>query len=298
MPAPKQQRKPQSAGGAASAAAAPPKTNKASSASAPPAAAPAKKRRVLDDDDDGDLPSKKPKSSKNDGALQQPQFLGLGALVESNWHGKGEYFPGHVEAVHIGAGGVSYDIMYDDGFAEEAVPAYLVHEASDRSGDTTSVGSRRRWSTTDTQLLLRGVVKHGSDSNTSWTRIANDPEFCLGRHRTPAALALKFGTLNADKYVSPEPPRTGLSVEADFHGEGVWFRGEIGAYDAAKGLYYVVYDDGDEEQGVPGLRVNWYVLAQLRGTAPRATGVRHRTSTRPPGERSEEEADSLVTVTP
>lgn len=43
-------------------------------------------------------------------------------------------------------------------------------------------------------------------------------------------LALKFGT-----------PRTGLRVEADFHSEGVWFRGEIGAYDAAKGLYYVVY---------------------------------------------------------
>jgi len=191
-----------------------------------------------------------------------------GDKVEVNFGGQGSFFPGIISKCNSDG---TYDIAYDDGDTEASVAVSFIRAPGGDAGAPGSSGQIEEPGGEDgfdadsqsTRLARSTTFKVGARVECDFAgagsyfpgKIARvhedgtyDVEYDDGDSETNVD-AVKIRSVGTDSDVGTF--REGEQVEANFAGEGQFYKGRIKSINA-DGTYDITYDDGDVESSVPG----------------------------------------------
>ena len=148
--------------------------------------------------------------------------------VEANFGGHGKFYPAVVAAVNADG---TFDVVYDDGDAEDRVPVDRIRALVEGAG--------------------AGNDDHDDDDNNT------PPGASTANSRSRVE---EEATANASRFV------VGEAVEANFNGAGRFYRGAVDGVNG-DGTFNIVYADGDHEDHVPEGRIRAFVVTEEQNTA-------------------------------
>ena len=235
-------------------------------------------------------------------------LFSVGDMVEADYGGEGTYFPGKIS--HVNADG-TYDVAYDDGDSENAVPQELIRRVgqpdaaaeasnfddadddddSQQQGGAFNVGDKIEADYGGEGSFYPGTIAkvNGGDGTTTTTYDVRyddgDEEGDVPAARIRAATATGGGDDDdlEEVAMADDPPSSastfavGDTVEADYGGEGTFFPGRIDARNT-DGTYAVAYDDGDREDDVPASRIKKKATAAVDDPPDGSEGGAERAS--------------------
>ena len=198
----------------------------------------------------------------------QPSFTVL-QKVEGNYGGEGKWYPGSIAKVNSNG---TYSIGYDDGDAEENVPADRIRVPSDGAAPAVAeaaaetdriegggqtiftvlqkvegnYGGEGKWyAGSIAKVNSNGTYNIGYDDGDSEENVPADRIRALSDTAEPAPAPAS--TIQAAFTVLQK-------VEGNYGGEGKWYPGSIAKVNS-NGTFDIGYDDGDSEQNVPADRI-------------------------------------------
>ena len=202
-------------------------------------------------------------------------MLEVGAAVEADYAGKGNYYPGKINRVNEDddPSKVTYDVLYDDGDRERGVPRSRLRVAgsggggsggggsSGAGGDMLEVGTAVEADYAGKGNYYPGKINRVNEdddpSKVTYDVLYDDGDRERGVPRSRLRVAGSGG--GGSSGAGGDMLEVGTAVEADYAGKGNYYPGKINRVneddDPSKVTYDVLYDDGDRERGVPRSRI-------------------------------------------
>ena len=185
----------------------------------------------------------------------------VGAVVEADFGGEGAFFPGKISHCNLDG---TYDVAYDDGDAEQAVPVSRLRNRK----PATETTAFQKGEAVEADFAGEGTYFAGVISTVNLDGTFNiayddgdteeDVPSSRIRGKNSGASQVVDGGFDADSQSTSATAAkvfaVGDVVEANYAGEGSFFPAKIGAKNS-DGSYDVTYDDGDEEKAVPAHRI-------------------------------------------
>ncbi|CAM9461130.1 unnamed protein product, partial [Phaeothamnion confervicola] len=205
-------------------------------------------------------------NGKGTSATRRGAALKVGDAIEANFKGKGRWFKGKVKATHVDG---TVDIRYDDGDSEERVDPANVRRQDEGSGEAAKRDGGSGGGSTGSAPAVGNAVEVNFKGKGRWFKGK-----ITATHRD-GTVDVCYDDGDLEDRVEPHNVRpldggdgvgsgggsgggSGLAVgdamEANFKGEGSWFKGTIRAAHR-DGTFDVRYDDGDTEERIDPLNV-------------------------------------------
>ena len=183
-----------------------------------------------------------------------PGIFNVGDKVVANYRSSGKWYAGVVaEVTHVENTAI-YQISYLDGEAENDVTSERVRALSWRSGDFVEAKYRGK-----VYYPGRITAVVGETVNISYDDGEREARVEWRHIRSLELQQLTF--------------EVGDSVEANYRSSGRFFNGKIADADKELRLYDIIFDDGEEEYGVPQhhVRRTSVIQAPVQVEGPRMT---------------------------